>query len=113
MKGKCQTVLLAKQHKKSGTLMYTIKRNMSISNKTEQWTDIRLNFAERLHCYVYTPLQVMLGLTVVTICIMNNWLYCKSVSTNKLNYLVLAFSLAIAIIDCLKIPFAADRKYNE
>nr|SVE78918.1 EOG090X07V0 [Daphnia lumholtzi] len=53
-------------------------------------------------------LQVMLGLTVVTIGIMNNWLHCKSVSTNKLNYLVLAFSLAITVIDCLKIPFAAD-----
>jgi hypothetical protein len=53
--------------------------------------------------------QVMLGVTVITIGVLN----CKSMSTSKLNYLVLAFSLGIAILDCLKMPFAADSKYND
>lgn len=51
----------------------------------------------------------MLGVTVITIGVLNY----KLVSTTKLNYLVLAFSLGIAILDCLKMPFAADSKYND
>lgn len=51
----------------------------------------------------------MQGVTVITIGVLNY----KLVSTTKLNYLVLAFSLGIAILDCLKMPFAADRKYND
>lgn len=55
----------------------------------------------------------MLGVVIVTIGVMSNRLQCATVPTAKLNYLVLGLSLGIAIVDCLKMPFAADRKYND
>ena len=55
----------------------------------------------------------MLGVTVITIGIMSNRVQCATVPMIKLNYLVLALSLGITIVDCLKMPFAADRKYDD
>ncbi len=57
----------------------------------------------------------MLGVIIVIIGVMSNRLQCAraTVPTTKLNYLVLGLSLGIAIVDCLKMPFAADRKYND
>lgn len=56
----------------------------------------------------------MLGLSVIAAAVMSSRLSCcANVSTGKLNYVVLACSLGIAIVDSLKMPFAADRKYND
>lgn len=58
-------------------------------------------------------MQVLLGVTVVAVAVMTSRFGCRRVSTTKLNYLVLACSLGIAVVDSLKMPFAADRKYND
>lgn len=63
--------------------------------------------------FVNILMQVLLGVTVVAVAVMSSRLSCAKVPTTKLNYLVLACSFGIVVVDSLKMPFAADIKYND